>query len=75
MEYVLQVLNHPSLEFVKNLGRSPLPLRALAFSPDGKTLAAAGDAENIKLHNSKDGAVSDACMHTAACRRDHAMDG
>ena len=51
------MLSYPSLEFQTNLGRSTLPIRALAFSPKGDLLAAAGDAEGIKLHSSNDGTV------------------
>ncbi|KAK9838075.1 hypothetical protein WJX84_006107 [Apatococcus fuscideae] len=39
----------PSGEFVSMATRFPMPVRQLAFSPSGSTLAAAGDDETIKL--------------------------
>ena len=44
-----QVFTLPDLAFTAVATRFTLPPRALAFSPDGATLAAAGDDEGIKL--------------------------
>ncbi|GFH18062.1 hypothetical protein HaLaN_14800 [Haematococcus lacustris] len=48
-------LKLPSCELERNVARSSLPLRALAYSPDGNLLAVGGDAENVRLHNVAEG--------------------
>ena len=56
--FVLQIYRLPSLEFVKVATRFQLPVRAVAFSPCGQTLAAAGDDDGIKLVHVADTKVS-----------------
>ena len=45
----LQLHKLPSLDFIKVATRFTLPVRAVAFSPCGQSLAAAGDDDGIKL--------------------------
>ncbi len=45
----VQLHKLPSLEFIKVATRFTLPVRAVAFSPCGQSLAAAGDDDGIKL--------------------------
>lgn len=45
----LQLYSHPSCEFAAVATRFALPPRSLAFFPDGRTLAAGGDDEGIKV--------------------------
>ncbi|KAJ9533671.1 hypothetical protein QJQ45_026736, partial [Haematococcus lacustris] len=52
-----KALKLPSCELERNVARSSLPLRALAYSPDGNLLAVGGDAENVRLHNVAEGMV------------------
>lgn len=53
----LQIYKLPSLEFEKVATRFQLPVRAVAFSPCGLRLAAAGDDDGIKLVHVADGKV------------------
>ena len=54
----LQTYKLPSLDFHKVATRFQLPVRAVAFSPCGLKLAAAGDDDGIKLVHVADGKVS-----------------
>jgi chromosome transmission fidelity protein 4 len=45
----LQTYKLPSLDFEHVATRFTLPVRAVAFSPCGEKLAAAGDDDGIKL--------------------------
>lgn len=54
----LQIHKLPSLEFTKVATRFQLPVRAVAFSPCGQRLAAAGDDDGIKLVIVADAKVS-----------------
>ena len=54
---VFQTYKLPSLEFQKVATRFQLPVRAVAFSPCGLKLAAAGDDDGIKLVHVADGKV------------------
>ena len=49
MHAFMQTYKLPSGEFATVATRFPLPVRELAFSPSGSSLAAAGDDEAIKL--------------------------
>lgn len=53
----LQVFKMPSGEFDKVATRFSLPVRAVAFSPSGTSIAAAGDDDGIKLVNIADSKV------------------
>lgn len=57
----VRVYSYPSLEFESLATRFTLPVRALAFHPDGIMLAAAGDDACIRVVN-----VSEGCsvVHT-----------
>jgi len=52
------------MEVERTFGRSQLPVRAMSFSPDAALLAVAGDGENIRLLQTKDGLVG---VHVYVC--------
>ncbi len=52
-----QVYKLPSLNFDKVATRPTLPVRCVAFSPSGSSIAAAGDEGGIKLVNLADSKV------------------
>lgn len=52
-----QVYKLPGLEFDKVATRFSLPVRCVAFSPSGTSIAAAGDDDGIKLINLADSKV------------------
>lgn len=41
----------------RNVARIQLPMRALAYHPDGKNLAVGGDVENVQIRALRDGEV------------------
>ena len=53
----------PGLEFERNINRYMLPVRCVAFSPSGSSIAVAGDEDGIRLLNMAD---TKARMHTLA---------
>ena len=59
-----QAVTLPSMEVERTFGRSQLPVRAMSFSPDAALLAVAGDGENIRLLQTKDGLVG---VHVYVC--------
>lgn len=61
-----QIYRLPGLEEVAVATRFTLPVRAVAFSPDGTRLAAAGDDDGIKLVNVAD-TKAGACAAAARC--------
>lgn len=57
-QLIIQTYKLPSLDFHKVATRFQLPVRAVAFSPCGLKLAAAGDDDGIKLVHVADGKVN-----------------
>ncbi len=64
-----QAVTLPSMEVERTLGRSQLPVRALSFSPEGGMMAMAGDAENIRLVQTRDGTVRVQALCGASVRQ------
>ncbi|XP_027168941.1 WD repeat and HMG-box DNA-binding protein 1-like [Coffea eugenioides] len=58
IDHSVKLYKFPGGEFVTNITRFTLPIRALAFNKSGTMLAAAGDDEGIKLINTIDGSIA-----------------
>ncbi|KAI3970779.1 hypothetical protein MKX01_024426 [Papaver californicum] len=58
LDHSVKLYTFPGGEFQTNVTRFTLPIRCLSFNKSGSLLAAAGDAEGIKLINTIDGTIA-----------------